>query len=150
MMSEQVHATCVSVDGQGVLLRGLSGSGKSDLALRLIDQGAMLVADDRVNLDIKDGHIIASAPPEIADLFEVRGVGILRLASLDTVAVRLVVDLVDTDDVPRLPATATTDLLGAEIRYLRLNVFEASTPAKIRLALGASLDAMVEPSWLKK
>ena len=149
MTSEQVHATCVSVDSQGVLLRGPSGSGKSDLALRLMDQGGILVADDRVNLNTKDGHVIASAPSEIAGLFEARGVGILRLASLDSVAVHLVVDLVDTDDVPRLPIDPTVNLLGTEMRHLRLNAFAASTPAKIRLALGASRDAMVEPSWPK-
>lgn len=149
MTVEQVHATCISMDGQGVLLRGPSGSGKSDLALRLIDLGGMLVADDRVNLVNEGGHVIASAPPEIARLLEVRGVGILRLTSLDDIAVRLIVDLVDPDDVPRLPTTAMAGLLGTEMRYLKLNAFESSTPVKIRLALGASRDAMVEPSWLK-
>ncbi len=150
MTGEQVHATCVSMDGQGVLLRGPSGSGKSDLALRLLDQGGMLVADDRVDLVSDNGHVMATAPAEIAGLLEVRGVGILRLASLDDIAVRLIVDLVDTDEVPRLPATATVDLLGTQMRYLKLNAFDPSTPAKIRLALGASQDAMVEPSWLKQ
>lgn len=149
MSSEQVHATCVSVDGQGVLLRGPSGFGKSDLCLRLIDQGGILVADDRVNLAGHDDHIIASSPTEIAGLLEVRSVGIFRLISCDEITVQLVVDLVNADDVPRLPETATISFLGIKMRYLKLNAFEQSTPAKIRLALGASRDAMVEPSWPK-
>lgn len=150
MADEQIHATCVSLDNQGVILRGPSGSGKSDLGLRLIDQGGMLVADDRVDLVHQDRNIIASSPREIMGLLEVRGVGIIRLVCLDSIAVGLVVDLVDSVGVPRLPETATTKLLGTEIRYLQLNAFESSSPAKIRLALGASHDAMVEPSWSTK
>lgn len=147
MADKQIHATCVSLDNQGVILRGPSGSGKSDLALRLIDQGGMLIADDRVDLIHQGGSIIASSPQEISGLLEVRGVGIIRLACLASIAVGLVVDLVDSKDMQRLPETVSTQLYGIEIRYLELNAFESSTPAKIRLALGASRDAMVEPSW---
>ena len=61
-MSEQIHGACVDLSGAGVLLRGPSGSGKSDLALRLIDGGASLVADDRVDLEVRDGNLAAHAP----------------------------------------------------------------------------------------
>ena len=62
-MANNVYASCVSVDGQGVLLIGGSGTGKSDLALRLImDKKAVLVADDRVELELRNSLITASAP----------------------------------------------------------------------------------------
>ena len=69
--SEQIHATCIALDGRGVLLRGPSGSGKSDMALRLIDAGAELVADDRVDLDApgrgRRGGIDLAAPDCVGD-----------------------------------------------------------------------------------
>jgi HPr kinase/phosphorylase len=145
MVAEQIHATCVSVDGRGVILRGPSGSGKSDLALRLIDQGGMLVADDRVDLHIDDGNIIASSPLNIAGQLEVRGIGIMRLVYQEDTRLSLVVDLVERDLVPRLPDGSPTSLLGLNIRHLQLHAFDLSTPVKIRLALGASKDAMVTP-----
>ena len=149
MTGEQIHATCVSVDGQGVILRGPSGSGKSDLALRLIDQGGMLIADDRVDLVTNGSQLVATSPPEITGLLEVRGVGIIRLNALHEITIHLIVDLVEPHHVPRLPEVASMALMGVAIRYLQLNAFEASTPAKIRLALGAGQDAMVEPTWPK-
>src|SRR3546814_14236208 len=75
---QTVHATTVALDGTGVLLRGPAGSGKSDLALRLIDQGARLVADDRTALALEGGRIIARAPETIAGRTEVRGLEIGR------------------------------------------------------------------------
>ena len=78
----QVHATCIDVDGVGVLLRGPPGSGKSDLALRLISDGARLVADDRAELTVDSGQITVSPPSEIAGLIEVRGLGVLRFTGL--------------------------------------------------------------------
>ncbi|MGE3652127.1 MAG: HPr kinase/phosphorylase, partial [Reyranellaceae bacterium] len=78
-MSSQIHATCVALPEGGVLLRGDSGAGKSDLALRLIDGGARLVADDRTDLMREGDLLIARAPTSIAGLIEARGLGILRL-----------------------------------------------------------------------
>lgn len=80
----QIHATAIAIDEQGILLRGPSGSGKSDLALRLIEQGARLVSDDRVELIKKGNEMIAFAPATIKDLFEVRHLGILKLQSLES------------------------------------------------------------------
>ena len=75
LSSETLHASTVSIKGRAVLIEGPSGSGKSDLALRLIDRGATLVSDDYTIVRRIDGNLIASAPPNIAGLCEVRGCG---------------------------------------------------------------------------
>ncbi len=133
---ETVHGTSVAVAGAAVLLRGPSGSGKSDLALRLIDGGAALVADDRTALSREGDEILASAPPQIAGRMEVRGLGIVRLPAVSGIPVRVVVDIVPAEEVERLPKPAETMLLGIALPVLRLAAFEASAPAKIRLAVG--------------
>jgi HPr kinase/phosphorylase len=130
-----MHATCVEIERHAVLLRGPSGSGKSDLALRLIDAGARLVADDQVELEARNGRLWARAPAALAGRMEVRGVGIRRLAFHDRSAVALIVDLVPARQVPRLPEPETETLEGIELPRLRLAPFEASTPAKLRLLM---------------
>ena len=132
---ETIHGTVVDIDGAGVLLRGPPGSGKSDLALRLIDRGAALVADDRVILSVDDGGLAASAPGPGAGKLEIRGLGIVRVPHLARAAVHLVVDLVEPDRIERLPKAAETVLLGVALPVLNLAPFEASAPAKVRLAL---------------
>jgi serine kinase of HPr protein (carbohydrate metabolism regulator) len=132
---EQVHATSIDIDGAGVLLRGPSASGKSDLALRMIDTGARLVADDRTNLAVRDGRIFASAPAPLAGRIEVRGIGILTIGAVQESPLALVVDLVAAADVERLPEPAKADILGIALPLLRLAPFEASTPAKVRAAI---------------
>lgn len=133
---EQVHATCVEIGGTGVLLRGPPGSGKSDLALRLIDGGAGLVADDRADLDLEGGRVVVTAPPEIAGLFEVRGQGVRRVARVERAVLGLVVDLVPPERVERLPEAAHCEVLGVTLPLVRLAPFEASAAAKVRLAAG--------------
>jgi serine kinase of HPr protein (carbohydrate metabolism regulator) len=117
---ETVHGTSVALDGGGVLLRGPSGSGKSDLALRLIDGGAALVADDQTALSRKGEEILASAPPQIVGRMEVRGLGVIRLSAVSDIPVRIVVDIVPADEVERLPKPAETMLLGVALPVLRL------------------------------
>lgn len=129
-----LHATCIAFDGDGVLLTGASGSGKSDLALRAIEVGAALVADDRVTLERQEERLIAQAPPPLAGLIEVRGLGIMRLPHLARAALRLVVSLVPPDQVPRLPGDGIADHLGVVLPRLLLSPFEASAVAKLRLA----------------
>jgi HPr kinase/phosphorylase len=132
-----VHATTVAIDGCGVLLRGPSGSGKSDFALRLIDAGARLVADDQSEL-VRDGDaILAHAPSAIAGLIEARGIGILRLDPLPAARLELVVDLVAPERVERLPEAASVAILGIDLPLIALAPFEASAPTKLRLALSA-------------
>jgi HPr kinase/phosphorylase len=132
-----IHGTVVALAGQGVLLRGASGAGKSDLALRLIDGGAQLVADDRVVLTAESGRLWAAPPPALAGMIEARGVGLLMLPYLTTAPLCLVVDLVAPEAVERLPEPATVLLDGHALRHLALAPFDASTPAKIRFALMA-------------
>ena len=135
---EQVHATCVEIGGTGVLLRGPSGSGKSDLALRLIDGGAGLVADDRADLTLEEGRVVVTAPPEIAGLLEVRGQGVRRVARVERAVLGLVVALVPPERVERLPEDAQCQVLGVTLALVRLAPFEASAAAKVRLAAGSS------------
>lgn len=118
-----LHATCVEWFGLGVLIRGKSGAGKSDLALRLIDAGAALVADDQVLLE----NGIASAPARLQGLLEVRGFGIVKLPFAETTAIALTVDLCSADEIERLP-----DRFDG---IVRLDPFCASAVAKIKLAL---------------
>tara|TARA_R110000787_G_scaffold9192_1_gene32291 strand:+ start:709 stop:1161 length:453 start_codon:yes stop_codon:yes gene_type:complete len=139
-MPSPIHASCVAVEGRAVLLRGPSGSGKSDLALRLIDSGAILVADDQVVLEAIDGVLFASPPAPLAGKIEVRGIGIVEDQPWRRAPVALVVDLVPPDRVERLPEPQTCLLDGGELPCFPLAAFEASAPAKIRLAL-ASLEA---------
>ena len=139
----QVHATCVSLDGMGLLIRGPSGVGKSDLALRLIDTGARLVADDRVDLMISNNDVVARAPETLAGLLEVRGLGVLRFPFFDATIIHLVVDLANPKDVARLPERSITDLVGMDRPAVILNPFEASAVTKVRLALELTLGRMI-------
>jgi serine kinase of HPr protein (carbohydrate metabolism regulator) len=132
---DTVHGTVVEIEGAGVLFRGPSGSGKSDLALRLIEGGATLVADDRVILSRRDGQVVAAAPEIIAGRLEVRGLGIATVPSTGPSPLRLVVDMARPEEVERLPKAAETVILGVVLPVMHLAPFEASAPAKLRLAL---------------
>ena len=136
-----VHASCVALEGKGVLLRGAPGVGKSDLALRLIESGAALVADDQVALTCSGGTLLAAPPERIAGLLEVRGVGIVPMEFAHQCPVHLAVDLVEPDRVERMPDAAIVDLCGHRIAHVALAPFEASTPAKVRLALSCAVSA---------
>ena len=134
-----VHATCVALNGRGVLLRGPSGAGKSDLALRLITHaGARLVADDQTILTRgTDGHVFAAPPATIAGQIEARGLGRLALPHAADMPVALVVDLVGAGTAPeRLPAPDTATLLGVALPRMEADAFAAGTIAKLCLALG--------------
>jgi serine kinase of HPr protein (carbohydrate metabolism regulator) len=129
------HGTAVALGGLGVLLRGPSGSGKSDLALRLIAVGAQLVADDQVMLARIDDRVWMAPPAGIAGLLEVRGQGIRRVAHLHSACLALIGDLLPPEQIERLPEPARTPLLGIDIPVLQLAPFEASAAAKLALAL---------------
>lgn len=131
----RMHATCVALGGAAVLLRGPSGAGKSDLALRLIDAGARLVADDQVELAAERGRLIARAPAAIAGKMEVRGVGIVPAPALAEAPVALIADLVASGAAERLPDPAAETILGISIARIEIAPFENSAPAKLRLAL---------------
>lgn len=120
-----------------MLLRGPSGAGKSDLALRLLEGGATLVADDRVTLIPAGRDVRAAAPAAIRGLLEVRGVGIVRRSAVAEVPLRLVVDLVTAGRVERLPEPQWVTLMSVRFPLLALAPFECSAPAKLRVAVGA-------------
>ncbi len=132
--TEIVHASCVSVDGQGILFVGPSGSGKSDLALRMIDRGAVLVADDQVILTKRKNGTVASVPDETAGKLEVRSIGIVEFNHIETTTLQLKVNL--TSQPERFPMDSGNEtLLDRKIPTIYINPFEPSAPAKIELAL---------------
>ena len=131
----RVHGTAIALGGDGILLRGPSGAGKSDLALRLIDQGARLVADDQTELRREGNAVMMSAPATIAGQIEVRGLGIVAVPSVAAAPLRLVVDLVPASEIERMPAPRECRFLDCAVPLVALAPFEASAPAKLRLAL---------------
>ncbi len=134
-----IHATCIALNGVGILLRGPSGAGKSDLALRLIEAGALLVADDRVCLSRCGDGVVARAPEALGGLIEARGVGIIRLTAgrvAAEVPCGLVCDLAAADGIERLPEPSRAEILGVSLPRLVLDPFEAAAPVKLRLAVG--------------
>ena len=130
-----VHATCVEVDGLAVLLRGASGSGKSDLALRLIDGGARLVADDQVLLSMQGSILMADVPSTIAGLMEVRGVGIVRLPFTAPSPVGLVVTLMEKEKIERLPEPSSVLFFDQSIPEICIDPATPSAAAKVRLVV---------------
>jgi serine kinase of HPr protein (carbohydrate metabolism regulator) len=132
--SETVHASAVAIEGRAVLIGGLSGTGKSDLALRLIDRGATLISDDYCDVRRVEGHARASAPANILGMIEMRGVGIVEMATEQQVPIGLFVDL---DRAPeRMPEPGETrSLAGVAVPVLRLSGLEASAPIKVEAAL---------------
>jgi HPr kinase/phosphorylase len=126
----QIHGSCAAREGHGVLLLGPSGSGKSDLLLRLLHHGWALVADDRVEL--QDG--MASAPPSLAGLLEVRGLGIVQLPYVTAARVALAVEL---GLGARLPAPARHEASGGPL--VRVDAACPSAPERVALALDCAL-----------
>ena len=135
LSSETIHASTVSIDGRAVMIMGRSGSGKSDLALRLIDRGAFLVSDDYTLLQRDNDRLIATAPPTILGKIEVRGIGIVRMPPLAEAVVKLLITL--DDPVGRLPdeTIPTRRFAGIDVPVIAVAPFEASAPIKVELAL---------------
>ncbi len=137
-----IYGTCVALGPVAAILRGPSRSGKSDLALRFIldtpsSLGAALVADDQVRVEAREGRLIASPPAVLAGRLEVRGIGIVTLPYAHEAELKLIVDLVESEDVPRLPSESlpTAVICGLALPIQLLAAFEASASLKLRLAL---------------
>jgi serine kinase of HPr protein (carbohydrate metabolism regulator) len=134
LSSETIHASCVSINGRAVLIEGRSGEGKSDLALRLIDRGAVLVSDDQTVCHRQGGTLIASPPATIAGRIEVRGLGILDMPHVERVPVALLIVILDAP--PRFPEDPRTRrIAGMDVPVLALAALEPSAPIKTELAL---------------
>lgn len=136
-----VHGGCAARAGWGVLLLGPPGAGKSDLLLRLLDVGWSLVADDQVEIMTGTADtLIASAPPALSGMLELRGVGVLRDVPITPRApLRLVARLVAREAVPRLPTPDRWHHAGHEVPAFALDPFAASAPARLGVALDVIL-----------
>ena len=134
LSSETVHASCVVKDGCGILISGRSGAGKSDLALRLIDRGAVLVSDDYTIVRRVSGRLLGRAPANIQGRLELRGLGILDFPYETDAPVCLLVDL--NLDVVRMPDQRDPVFIaGLQLPVVAINALEASAPVKVEVAL---------------
>lgn len=130
-----LYASCVEFMGSGLLICGRSGSGKSDLCLRLTDAGADLVADDRTVVENRDGKLMARAPDSIKGLLEIRGIGIVETPHIDETEIRLKLILRPFSQIDRMPEEQTEIIEKAEIPVFYLDAFSVSAVAKIKTLL---------------
>jgi len=138
-----MHATAVAIAGAGLLIRGTSGSGKSDLALRLIDRGATLISDDQVEIRRKNGQLLLSPPTGLAGKLEVRALGICECDYLSGIELELIVDLKENPD--RFPLDRQVMiLLGIQVPSCTLDAMESSAAIKAEWALQPKKRGAVE------
>ena len=117
-----------------MLITGPSGSGKSDLTLRLLDRGFTLVSDDQTIVKKDGDKLVASAPPNIAGKLEIRGIGIVEMETVTNMPVALLVEL--TSDIQRLPDDSRErPILGVSLPLVSVDAMAASAPSKVALAL---------------
>ncbi|MEO8884042.1 MAG: hypothetical protein ABI377_11620 [Devosia sp.] len=146
--SVNIHGTGLVLDGAGILLRGPSGAGKSLLALELLDRQALrgapgvLVADDRVDLEIEDGTVVMRPPKTIAGLIELRGRGIVRRPFVESAKLHIVVDLVDELTRMLEDDALTTDLLGVTLPRCPVPRRGVTDSAHQMLLVTEALDAL--------
>ena len=134
LSAETVHASTVALDGRAVLISGPSGSGKSDLALRLLDRAFTLVSDDQTIVSRDGDRLLAAAPPNIAGKLEIRGIGIVEIDHHDNVPIALIVEL--TSDIQRLPEDSRErPILGVALPLVSIDAMTASAPSKVAIAL---------------
>src|SRR5689334_22585129 len=134
LSAETVHASTVASEGRAVLITGPSGSGKSDLTLRLLDRGFMLVSDDQTIVKRHGDQLIASAPPSIAGKLEIRGIGIVEMQTVSDAPVALIVEL--TSEIQRLPDDGRERaLLGVALPLIGIDATTASAPSKVAIGL---------------
>ena len=145
-----LHAACLDIEGRGVLIQGRPGAGKSDLALRLIDQPgtgilgqalkpARLVADDQVVIRRLADRLLASPPDRLKGLIEIRGIGILKIPFCPETTLRLIVAMGQADEVQRMPEPHDLmgEILGTRLPRIVVDAKAPSAAARVRAALDA-------------
>ncbi len=151
MKSFNIHATTVVISGHAIVIRGKPGSGKSELALRLIDAAgfgagetpvrATLLADDQTMLRVEDGKLVAETPATLAGMIELRGHGLLHLPHISAAPVALVVDLRPASEIERMPEEhlLTTEIAGVTVPRIAVDQAQPAAPAIIRMILTSRL-----------
>ena len=134
MNLKRIHSTSVVIDDNGVLILGDSGSGKSDLALRLIDNGATLISDDISICRKNSNNIYLYCPPEIKGLLEVRDIGVITVPFVEKIKLRLVVNLKSNNN-ERFPKESSFRILGIKIPIINIEGKNSSAVAKIKVKL---------------
>ena len=133
MSTVLANVTCVAIGERGVLIEGEPGSGKSSLALALIDRGAVLIGDDGVTLEVREERLWASPPPNIAGLLEVRNVG---LVTMPTASAPLALVIRLDSQAPRwVDDVEQVKLAGHSLPLLRLYPETGGLPLRAELAL---------------
>ncbi|MBT6330605.1 MAG: serine/threonine protein kinase [Kordiimonadaceae bacterium] len=134
------HASCVELGGKGILIEGPSGSGKSDLSLRLIDAGAKLVSDDYVDIRNENGTLVGYGPPNIEGMLEIRGIGLLKTDYIKSSPLYLTLELTPRDEIERLPEADFFEMDDVRIPYYKFDAFSVSAIAKITMLLNTIAD----------
>ena len=133
----KIHGTCVAMGNEAILFRGPSGSGKSDLAVRVSNGGGTLVSDDQTIIVRQEDELIMSSPENIRDKIEVRGVGIINMPAKKEVRLGLVLDMMPSEKIDRIPIPQFCWYLGLKVPVLGLQPFENSAPLKVQLAINS-------------
>jgi HPr kinase/phosphorylase len=128
-----LHASCVEYADKGVLIFGPSGSGKSDLALRIIDAGGTLISDDYVEINAQENKLFASSVPNIEGMIEVRGIGLEKVCFISNHTIDLALELHDRNDIDRLPEDSFFEHEGIKVPLFKFDAFSLSALAKINL-----------------
>jgi len=137
---QTIYGNCVDINGSGIILLGKSGSGKSDITYRLINNhGAKLVSDDHIVIEKNDNHLIAKSVESIKGLIEVRNIGIIKTDYVEKTNIKLVVELDIDDELTRMPEDDFIEVNGIKIKKIKLNPFEQSTELKIVTGLKIEL-----------
>lgn len=144
MKTLTLHGTCVDIGGKGVLIRGKPGTGKSSLALQLMDRGAVLVADDQTLLSLEREKLRVESPLPLRGRMEVRGIGLCSFPFKQKSSLRLCVEICDKEELERLPETLFIEYHQVKIPLLKLGRHELLGAIKVELKLSHEEECDVE------